>query len=440
MKNRTLNLLMLGLFGSAVCIPCASFAQPSAGVRQVIPDRQIEDASTAEQGRARRLVNSKEVEQQAARQQNHARAVAIAAANQQAIGTTTAITNTEAVRQEEQRQKALNQSAVTATTPAAIDEIRASLPKFAQIGGQLKYGEHIVVSKEGREIISLIRSLTNKPPTDIGTTLRRIQEFASQGNPEASHFLGFAHELGIFGAPKQIGKAVSYYQSAAASNYQPAFYNLSLIAAYGKSGVIDSDQALRYVTRAQGLANDTSGRVCGMASFLSFRAGKHQDAFRLSRGCSSPLAHLARATAGETETLNQRVVWLRDSIATGVDDGYAQIAKISRPHAKNDNNFTFCKYALVNRYYKSQDFKRLRDDATQCVDQMGKTTDNAQGAMSLREQVIAGVTSFVPTEITTLSNMRKSNRFHFGWAVPYLPFAQSEMDLFEPLLLKATQQ
>jgi hypothetical protein len=431
---------MLGLFGSAVCTPCASFAQPSADGRQVIPDRQIEDVSAAEQGRARRLANSKEVEQQAVRQQNHARSVAIAAANQQAIGTTTAITNPEAVKQEEQRQKVLNQSAVKATTPAAIDEIRASLPKFAQIGGQLKYGEHIVVSKEGQEIVSLIRSLTNKPQTDIGSTLRRIQEFASQGKPEALHFLGFAYEFGIFGVPKQIGKAISYYQSAAARNYQPSFYNLALIAAYGRGGTIDSDQALRYVTRAQGLANDTSGRVCGMASFLSFRAGKYEDAFRLSRGCTSPLAHLARATSGDTETLSQRVVWLRDSIATGVDDGYAQIAKISRPLAKNDNNYTFCKYALVNRHHKTQDFKRLREEATQCVDQMPKNTDNGQGPLSLREQVIAGVTSFVPTEIATLSNMRKSNRFHFGWSVPYLPFAQSEMDLFEPLLLKATQQ
>ncbi len=88
------------------------------------------------------MVSSKEVEQQAALQQNQARAIAIAAANQQGIGSTTAITNSEALRQETQRQKNLNQSAVTATTPTAIDEIKASLPKFAQIGGQLKYGEH----------------------------------------------------------------------------------------------------------------------------------------------------------------------------------------------------------------------------------------------------------------------------------------------------------
>lgn len=440
MRNRTLKLLMLGLFAPVVCIHGASFAQSPTERGQVISERQIENASTAEQGRARRLVSSKEVEQQAALQQNQARSIAIAAANQQGIGSTTAITNSEALRQETQRQKNLNQSAVTATTPTAIDEIKASLPKFAQIGGQLKYGEHIVVSKEGQEIIGLIRSLTNKPPSEIGPTLRRIQEFASKGNPEASHFLGFAYEFGIFGLSKQIGLAVNYYQSAAASNYQPAFYNLALIAAYGKGGAAESEKALRYISRAQSLANDTSGRVCGMASFLSFRAGNHQEASRYSRGCSSPLAHLARASLGEAETLGQRVAWLRDSIATGIDDGYAQIAKISRSQVKNDNNFTFCKYALVNRYYKSQDFKKLREDATQCVDQMAKAMDNNQGAMSLREQVISGITSFVPTEITTLSNMRKSNRFHFGWSVPYLPFAQSEMDLFEPLLLKATQK
>jgi hypothetical protein len=45
-----------------------------------------------------------------------------------------------------------------------------------------------------------------------------------------------------------------------------------------------------------------------------------------------------------------------------------------------------------------------------------------------------GVAGFVGPELAALDTMRRSNRFHFGWSVPYLPFTQGDVDMFEPLM------
>ena len=55
---------------------------------------------------------------------------------------------------------------------------------------------------------------------------------------------------------------------------------------------------------------------------------------------------------------------------------------------------------------------------------------------SKRESVIQGITSFVPIEVESLKKIRESNKFLFSAGVPYLPFAQGELDIFLPILDK----
>ena len=387
------------------------------------------------------VAKSVAIDRQAAAQQKEARAAALAANPNAQQGAIDAALNSQAIKNETKNQQQLNQASIASTTPSVVAQVSAALPKLAQIGGQLKYGEHIVVSPEGPEIIALIRSLVTRQQPEQKAAIARLQEFASSGKPEAVHFLGFSFEHGLFGAPKSIGEATRYYQLAAAQNYQPSLYNLGLIAAYGKTGnTPDVERGLAWLAKAMTLANDTSGRVCGLASFLAYSTNRQPEAVRFAKGCNSALAHIPRASLGDTESLPIRVGWLRDSIATGADDGYSLIAKISKPLVKTDNNYTFCKYVLINRYRQKATLPNIKDEASRCVDQVGKMVGNEQGWSVQREQIIAGVTSFVPMEIETLKNMRKSNKFHYSWTVPYLPFAQAEIDLFEPLLTKGMQR
>lgn len=388
-----------------------------------------------------RVSNSVAVDRQAAAQQKQARAMALTASPNAQQGAIDAALNSQALKNETKNQEQTNQSVVANTTPSVVEQMSSKLPILARIGGQLKYGEHIVISREGSEIIDLIRSLITNPQNEQRAAIARLQEFAMEGKPEAVHFLGFCFEHGLYGAPKNLEQALKYYQRAASQNYQPSLYNLGLIAAYGKSGnAPDPEKGLAWMAKAMTLANDTSGRVCGLASLLAFRTNRNPEALRFSRGCNSALAHIPRASLGDNESLPNRVAWLRDSIATGADDGYSLLVKISKPLMKTDNNFTFCKYALINRHYRSAVPSNIKEEAARCFDQLSKSVGGNAVWATQREQIIAGVASFVPMEIETLKNMRRSNKFHYSWTVPYLPFAQVETELFEPLLTKGTHK
>lgn len=425
--TKTEIVLIAGFSGSLISLCGGVFAQTPAPQTYSVVESQV--------------AKSVAIDRQTATQQQQARAAALAANPNAQQGAIDAALNSQALKNETKNQQQLNQSSVAAATPNVVQQVSATLPKLAQIGGQLKYGEHIVVSSEGPEIIALIRSLITKPPNEQRVVIARLQEFAANGKPEAVHFVGFSFEHGLYGAPKNIGQAAHYYQQAAAQNYQPSLYNLGLIAAYGKSGSApDLERGLAWLAKAMTLANDTSGRVCGLSSFLAYRTNRQPEAIRFAKGCNSALAHIPRASLGDTESLPIRVNWLRESIATGADDGYSLIAKISKPLIKTDNNYTFCKYVLINRHYRKTAIPNLKEEATRCVDQLSKLVGDPKGWAVQREQIIAGVASFVPMEIETLKNMRKSNKFHYSWSVPYLPFAQAETDLFEPLLTKESQR
>jgi hypothetical protein len=382
--------------------------------------------------------NTTDIQQDvAASQQRRARTIALAAKKESQQGEIDQSLVSSAVKQEAVNQQRMNQQSLTATTPGVIARLSETLPKLTQIGGQLRYGEHIVVSKEGPEIIAKIRALLSSSRNEQRFILEKIQTFAQEQKPEAIHFLGFSSEFGLYGLPKNLNQAAAFYQQAAAQNYQPAIYNLALMSAYGRAAPVDIDRSLARLIKALTVANDTSGRVCGLASFLAYRTHRDKDALTYAKGCNSALANLPKGIYNESEPLSTRVEWLRDSIATGVDDGYALIVKISREQFKTDNNFTFCKYLLVNKYRSRPITITIKEEATRCVDQ---AIGNKKNLLGQREQIISGVTSFVPTEIEVLARMRKSNKFHYSLAVPYLPFTQAETDLFEPLLIKGDKK
>ncbi len=425
--TNTQLLFMAGFSGSLLCLCNGVFAQQATPQTYSVVEGQV--------------AKSVAIDRQASAQQQQARAAALAANPNAQQGAIDAALNSSALLNETKNQQRLNQMAISNTTSSVVEKVSASLPKLAQIGGQLKYGEHIVVSPEGPEIIALIRALITRPQTEQKVAIARIQEFAMNGKPEAIHFLAFCFENGLFGVPKNQGQATKYYQTAAAQNYQPSLYNLGLIAAYGKfEASPDFERGLAWLAKAMTLANDTSGRVCGLASFLAYRTNRQVEALKYAKGCNSALANIPRASLGDTESLPIRVGWLRDSIATGADDGYSLIPKISKPFLKTDNNYTFCKYALINRHYKKIPPPNVKEEATRCVDQHGKQVGEGKTWLGQREQIISGVASFVPMEIETLKNMRKSNKFYYSWSVPYLPFSQAETDLFEPLLTKGIQR
>lgn len=380
-------------------------------------------------------IHAAEIDDLARRQQAQAKAITESVVNTPPTTLRTVGLSSNDVDKAIQTQKIQNAVVVNSVGANAINKARAALPRFSHLGEQLKYGTHVVVSAKGEEIVSLIRSLTRGQAPERDRTLRQLQALSQQGLPEAQHFLGFAFEYGLFGAAQDRHKAMQYYQAAAAVHYQPAIYNLALIAAYGRSGNKDDESARAMARRAYGLGFESSARVCGLASFLNYRAGFLDIAQKTAQHCMSPLAHFALASH-ETQTLHKRVSLLRDTLATGIDDAYALIARIAKQEMTTDNNYTFCKYLLVQRYRNKTVFPGLQEAAARCVDQTGRFSHSNANNRVLRDQVIAGVAAFVPTEISTLASMRQSNRFHYGWSVPYLPFGQQEVNLFEALMPK----
>ncbi len=381
-------------------------------------------------------IHAAEIDDLAARQQAQTKAITASVTSAQPAGFGALLSSAE-IDKTIQTQKEQNTSVVNSVGVDAVKKAHAALPKFAHLGEQLKYGAHVVVSEKGEEIISLIRSLTQGQASERNRTLQQLQAWSQQGLPEAQHFFGFAFEYGLFGAPQDMHKAVQYYQAAAAAHYQPALYNLALVAAYGRSGKVDSDAARRIARRAYDLGFESSARVCGLSSFLNYRAGFQAIAQKTAQHCLSPLAHFALAVYDESMALPKRVSLLRDTLSTGIDDAYALITRVSKPLIATDNSYTFCKYTLVQRYRNQTVFPGLQEAATRCVHQTGRFSNTDANTRVLRDQVIAGVAAFVPTEISTLVSMRQSNHFHYGWSVPYLPFGQQEVNFFEALLPKA---
>ncbi|CAM2198463.1 Sel1 repeat family protein (plasmid) [Paraburkholderia kururiensis] len=331
-----------------------------------------------------------------------------------------------------------NRSVIESVNDAVVAQAKAMLPRAKVLGERLRYGNHAVVSNDGETMIGWMIQLTGATPPERRELLGKLNALAAQNIPEALTFEGFAAEYGLFGVPQNLAQALQFYQAAAARNYQPAIYNLAVAAAYGKGSRPDINIALGYLARASALAPDASYRVCGFAAFLSYRAGDSAQASRYAQSCWSGLAAIPRALYDERVPVPQRVTLLRESIATGIDDGYPLLAKVTHD-AGADPQYLACKYMLVDRYRHNLNGNTLRQDAISCYQQTGNIPADPKEALIRYNTVVPGIVGFVPTEVRSLEKERVSNHFHYAWSVPYLPFRQQDVDLFAPFVSHTRQ-
>jgi hypothetical protein len=344
----------------------------------------------------------------------------------------------------EDAQRASQQArAITDAAAAATPHFRANLipeellPRVTRVGDELRFGTHNVVSRDGESVIGLIRGIARAPADKRDRVLDQLRALSGQGNPEATTFMGFVVEYGLFGSQRDPVLAQQHYAAAASSRYQPALYNVALAAAYGKGTAPDIVRAASLMAESMKVAIDTSARVCGFGTFLAYRRGDRPSAAAFARNCASPLAVLPIARWESASLHTQLLEQLRRSTATGVDDGYALIEQLAQRNAANDPSYLYCKYALVNRVRarSSTDSAEVLRQAERCV-ALTQQADQRKGEKAARERTAQGIAGFVGTELNALNTMRQSNRFHLAWSVPYLPFAQADVDLFEPLMQK----
>jgi TPR repeat protein len=325
-----------------------------------------------------------------------------------------------------------NVGVVNSINAAAIAQAKAALPKAEEVGTQLKYGTHNVVSSAGETYVTWMIEATRAKPAERKVMLGKLADLAARRNPEAMTFQGFVAEYGLFDEPRNVSRALDWYRAAAAMNYQPALYNLALAAAYGKGQAADLNNAGALVAQAAQVAPEASYRVCGFAAFIAYRKGDRAQAAQFSQGCWSDLAGLPRALYDTRVSLAQKVTMLRHSIGTGIDDGYALLEQVTRDAAP-EPQYLACKYALLNRQRRALNSAALKDDAERCYRASSLTPKDPKEAALRATTVVPGIIGFVPTELRELERLRASNRFHYGWSVPYLPFRQQDVDLFAAL-------
>jgi hypothetical protein len=338
---------------------------------------------------------------------------------------------------------------MVATSVTADQFSKAPLvaPRIEELGGELRFGRHNVVSPDGEKILWLIRSTVGADAGKREASLRALKDYASADAPEAVNFIGFVNEYGLFGTHKDADRARTLYAAAATTakgRYQPALYNLGVTAAYGRATPVDFARAARLFEMAAAVAPDASARVCGLGSFVNFRRSEQPQALAIAKGCASPLASLAIAKSQPGALNPHTIEALRQSTATGIDDGLSLILQGGRAASASDGQYLYCKYLLVTRHRQinsasqTRGIEGLRGEAQACVDQTMQgavQASNAPGADQMRrDQAVLGITGFVPAEIAALDAMRRSNHFHYSWSVPYLPFTQQDATLFEPLL------
>jgi TPR repeat protein len=324
-----------------------------------------------------------------------------------------------------------NQTAQAAVDDPMIERMRKTLPSFDRLGASLKYGKFSVVSTQGPEVVNLIHTVPIRKGKDRNDALTKLVEYSRQGVPEAQTFSGFVYEYGLFGAPRNLKLAREYYTAAAARLYQPAVFNLANMAYLGKGQAMDMDAARELIHQAAGLGVEASGRVCGLASFIEYRRGNIEAALQLAKFCYSPLANIPNAAYGNQLPLTQRVKMLRDSIGTGVPDAYRWLEEITQ-RAGPDPNYLYCKYRLVNQLRARAGKADIKTLAKTCHANSTYVANpnSAAGA-------IDGIAAFAVTEQRLLEQLRQANRFHHFWSVPYLPFGQADVDLYEPVMKEA---
>jgi hypothetical protein len=325
-----------------------------------------------------------------------------------------------------------NKAAEQAANKAILDRVRSTLPSMYQSGVFLKFdGTYVSVSKRGPEAINLIRQVPVRTGKERNEVLTRLLNLSRDGVPEALNFSGFVYEYGLFGAPHDLGLARSHYEAAAARHYQPAIFNLATLAYFGRGQPSNPEAARVLIHQAVSIGSEASNRVCGLATFIEYRSGDRDSAARFGKSCYSPLANIPNAAYNNQMPLDRRIKLLRDSIATGAPDGYRWLEEITQ-RAGPDKAQLYCKYRLVNRLRTASGSLDIKALARTCYD-----TSTADADRKSTDNVVQGITSFVLAETRALDQLRRNDRFHHAWSVPYLPFAQSDADLYATVMKDA---
>lgn len=335
------------------------------------------------------------------------------------------------VEQEAARLKEAYRGAEQSVTSSVVDQIKQKLPSLDHLGSSWKYGGIATVSSQGPEVIALIRQIPMRQGPDRIALLKKLVQYASQGTPEAQTFSGFVYENGLFGVSKNLILAREFYLAAATRRYQPALFNLASLAYFGKGQPADVESARRHVAQAMQVGPESSARVCGLASYIEYRQRNVPAALAYGRACSSPLANIPNAVFDRQMPVAKRVRLLRDSIATGAQEGYRLIEEITKD-LHPDNESYYCKYHIINQMRAAPGKFDVITLARTCFAATEPNVGQQEAASRIR-----GIANFAVMEQRVLDQMRLSNRFRHGASVPYLPFSQVDVDLYQPVMKEA---
>ncbi len=332
--------------------------------------------------------------------------------------------NSDYIKNMANAQQTNNKSVINGIDQNAITNAEEKLPKWYVGTSEIKYGKHRIVSENGESIIALIRQVFTGDAKLKNQSLMKLHGYSEQGVPEAVTFFGFLHDFGLYGVRKDPQEAMRYYEIAADRGYQPALYDMAIHAMYAMGEKQNMPAASGLLGRAMSYGSDI--RVCGMQSFVNYRLNIVSTQPVTLDQCRSPLINLALAQSGHWNSLPKMVDGLRQSIGTGVDDGYQLLITVGKSVAGRDATYYYCKYALLDEFrHKKTTHGDLRADAIDCVNKTAPPSTSP----TQKEISVSGITAFVPMENDELIALKKSNHFHYGWPVPYLPFNQLDVDM-----------
>lgn len=323
------------------------------------------------------------------------------------------------------------------TRKARVDGVLSQAGNLAQLASQegkllayqLRTGTHNVKSDNGELIVYSVQTILKGPgknEKEFKESLRNFNQWVEQGRPEALNALGFFVEYGLVGQQKDTSQALALYRRAAASGYQAAIYNLGIAAAYGKGQSKDISSAVNYLSAANSAGHEASGRVCGMGSFLAYTLKNKAASIRMATSCSSPLAKLPLALWADGLNTQQRFELAKSSLSAGIDDGYNAMKSIALNTITQDNQLLYCKAYFLSALAKSPRQDISKKDAEECVNWTFSKM-NKPGNPSMMSTGISAVMAFPRQTMTETEVARRSNRSHFSWSVPFLPFTHSDV-------------
>jgi hypothetical protein len=321
--------------------------------------------------------------------------------------------------------------------PEQIRLAQLTLPGIDQFTSDLKNGKYVSVSSRGPEIIHLIRTLPMREAKDQTGILKRLQIFSAQGYPEAQNFAGNIVEFGLYGNTADSAKAEAYYKLAALQRYQPALFNLALMKYFGKSSRPDVPEASRLFRQAYAIGAESSYRVCGMAAYLEYRSSKPADSMKYANNCRSPLAKIPNALYTPGLNLPDKIKMLKDSISAGANDGFKILADLTRS-VPNDTEYLACKYKILDQVRFSPITSNLRDTAKECYFALAPSANLPDGR-ARSEIAVINIAGFATKELAALTQQRRANKLHPEKSVPYLPFTQADVELFDTIYSRLNQ-